>query len=175
MNTYGYVIQNPVSYSDSNGLEPKSIVTRPRLGPALPIPGDPAYETLFDTILGAINAYESEQHLKEWDANIAFKASLQDIVNDLNTVENESIIIPWPPKKPGKWTCICRADANERSPDLTCEFDKYFAFGWGGATMPDAYKKAERMAKATLRASSVHHVQCKCTGPKGEQRNRSSN
>jgi hypothetical protein len=60
---------------------------------------------------------------------IAFKASLQDIVNDLNSVENGSKTIPWPPKKPGKWTCICRA--------------KYFAFGWGvGPTMSDAYNSS---------------------------------
>ena len=104
-----------------------------------------------------------------------YREKVDAIVENLNKEGQDSRTIPWSPKKPGKWTCICRADANERSPDLTCEFIKMFAFGWGvGPSMQDAYQKAERMAKGILRASSVHHVQCKCTGPAGQKVNRGS-
>ncbi len=82
---------------------------------------------------------------------------------------SESRAVPYPDRKRGKYTCICRADKNGRSPDNCSIDDKDFAMGYGeGSTPTEAKRAAEKDAKDKLGAKSVHHVQCRCRAPNGD-------
>ena len=90
----------------------------------------------------------------------------------MNSIKNKSRADPYPPKKRGYWSAICRVD--DQSPDNNTNFydgtniRRKYAFGYGiDITMTGARKKAEKMAKDILGSSNVHHPTCKCTSPTG--------
>jgi hypothetical protein len=87
-----------------------------------------------------------------------------------DTSGSEKRTVPYPERKRGKFTCICRANKDGRSPD-NCSIDNQdFAMGYGeGPTLADAKRAAEKDAKEKLGAKSTHHIQCRCTGPNGDR------
>ena len=170
INTYLYANANPERYVDLRGLAtlaaPGAIAGGSLAGP----PG-----ALAGGIIGfGLGIFLGDQLLgRDSVSDSALHRGNDAVITKLNAEGQDKRTIPWPEKKSRRWVCFCRADANGRSADLTCKFHKSFAFGWGeGQTMQMALQAAERAAKATLGASSVHHVQCKCTGPNDERRNR---
>lgn len=81
---------------------------------------------------------------------------------------DDGISVSYPPRKRGKYTCICRVQKDGRSPDNCSNNDKDFGYGYGVADdLRTAKRQAEKMAKDTLGAKSTHHPQCRCTGPTG--------
>lgn len=104
---------------------------------------------------------------------LGLAASIATVVDELNSTDRDKNTIPWPDRKRGQWSCICRADKAGRRADNCSADDRDTAYGWGVDPLRKvARKKAEDMAKSKLSAQSVHHVSCKCTGPKGERWNR---
>lgn len=95
-------------------------------------------------------------------------ATIAHIVNELNSRDStDGISVPIPPKNKGRYSCICRVQADGRS-DKNCT-EKQFAYGYGeGSTLREAKRAAEKMAKDLLGAVSTHHPQCRCTDPKGQ-------
>ena len=87
-----------------------------------------------------------------------------------DTSSSEKRTVPYPDRKRGKYTCICRANKDGRSPD-NCSIDNQdSAMGYGeGPTLADAKRAAEKDAKEKLGARSTHHIQCRCTGPNGDR------
>lgn len=86
-----------------------------------------------------------------------------------DTAPDQSRTVPYPDRKRGKYTCICRADKNGRSPDNCSIDDKDFSMGYGeGSSILEAKRAAEKDAKDKLGAKSVHHVQCRCRAPNGD-------
>jgi RHS repeat-associated protein len=78
--------------------------------------------------------------------------------------------VPYPERKRGKYSCICRANKDGRSADNCSIEDQDFAMGYGeGSTLSEAKKAAEKNAKEKLGAKSTHHVQCRCTSPNGDR------
>ena len=57
---------------------------------------------------------------------------LQDMVDDLNNrADSDGISVPIPPKNKGRFTCICRVQADGRSEKNCTNNDKKFAYGYG--------------------------------------------
>lgn len=99
----------------------------------------------------------------------AMAASPIGIVEGLNGRTDGKITIPWPPKTPGMWTCICRAQSLNRLDGCAAST----GYGLGvDTTIAGARKRGEIMARLAVKDGvDFHHTQCKCTGPKGEQQN----
>ncbi|MEW5250748.1 RHS repeat-associated core domain-containing protein [Microbulbifer discodermiae] len=148
LNTYGYVFQNPVMNTDPTGLV---CGTGACVGIAIGVGRG---------VQIGYRGYRAYQATR----------ALQGLTDSLNERANDdSRAIPWPPKKPGKYSCICRAEKDGRNPDNCSNNDKNFAFGWGVANDPTTARRiAEKMAKDNLGATTTHHPSCKCTGPTGD-------
>jgi len=87
-----------------------------------------------------------------------------------DSAQEKATPVPYPDRKRGKYVCICRANKDGRSAD-NCSIDNQSsAQGYGvGNTLSEAKRMAEKNAKDKLGAKSTHHVQCRCTGPKGDK------
>ena len=96
-------------------------------------------------------------------------AGLDGLLLPSDTSSEGAMTVQYPERKRGKFTCICRANKDGRSPD-NCSIDgQNFAMGYGeGATLTEAKRAAEKSAKEKLGARSTHHVQCRCRDPKGD-------
>ena len=140
MNTYAYVEGNLVSKVDPTGEF------------AIALPFLPA--------LGGLTL-----------TNLGMGAALAAIMSILvDTTVDKSRSVPWPERKRGKYTCICRANKDGRSPDNCSNDNLEFAMGYGiGDTLSEAKRAAEKDAKEKLGAKSTHHVQCRCRAPNGDQ------
>ncbi|MEX2964348.1 hypothetical protein [Microbulbifer sp. TYP-18] len=144
LNTYGYVFQSPVMKTDPTGLV---CGTGACVGIAIDIGRG---------VKIGYRGYRSYQAAR----------ALQGIVSGLNDcTEEDGVTFPWPPKMPGKYTCICRAQ------DLNGKEGCFPKFGCGFGVANDARtarNMAENMARAKVGGSDHHHTQCECTGPKGD-------
>lgn len=78
--------------------------------------------------------------------------------------------IPYPAAWSGGWVCNCRANRDGRCADNHSKDNRQSVIAKGKAsTLLEAKRAAEKSAKEKLGAKSTHHVQCRCTGPKGER------
>ncbi|MES2160572.1 MAG: hypothetical protein V4476_05405 [Pseudomonadota bacterium] len=90
--------------------------------------------------------------------------------NQSSFVPTAASHIPYPASWSGGWVCNCRANRDGRCLDNYSIDNKQSAMAKGKAkTLSEAKKSAEKSAKEKLGAKSTHHVQCRCTGPKGER------
>lgn len=123
-------------------------------------------------MIGAL--IKAGQYVLSAATGISLAVGVNEVVDKLNDRTNEDKnTIPWPSKKRGKWSCICKAEKAGRRASNCSKNDKDRAYGWGiDNVRSTARKQAENMAVELLGAGSVHHVSCKCTGPKGERWNR---
>ncbi|WP_299947445.1 RHS repeat-associated core domain-containing protein [uncultured Microbulbifer sp.] len=146
INTYGYAEQNPLFYTDPQGLAACGGIC---VGAA--VLGRAAYV--------GYRGYRTYQAVR----------TLQGVINGLNDrTAEDGISVPYPPKQRGKYTCICRVQKDGRSSDNCSNDNKDFGYGYGVADdLRTAKRQAEKMAKETLGAKSTHHPQCRCTGPTG--------
>jgi RHS repeat-associated protein len=168
LNTFGYVEQNPLALVDPTGRNPATAaeggyIVGGLIGAAIDY-GVSATTGVVGLTLGAY-LYDITHSEDSFTQN-----SVSDQVDTLNTdlANDPSASVPWPEKNRGKWTAICKVV--DQSPD-SCPTSSGNIVGWGygiGNDMSSARKAAEKMAKATLGSSNVHHPSCKCISPKGE-------
>ena len=87
-----------------------------------------------------------------------------------SSVKTAASHIPYPAPWSGGWVCNCRANRDGRCLDNHSIGNKQSVIAKGKAkTLLEAKRSAEKSAKEKLGAKSTHHVQCRCTGPKGER------
>ena len=99
------------------------------------------------------------------------KVKIEDIVDDLNDRDDDdgNISVPWPPKKSGQWSCLARAQDTDRT-GQGCNIRPRFAYGAGvGTSLSEAKEAARNMALGLLGGADTHHIQFRCTGPKGQR------
>jgi RHS repeat-associated protein len=145
LNTYSYADQNPGVYSDPYGLNP---VAGCAIGSwAGPIGCGVGAVVGSGIAIGALMAMPGD------------------------SVSSRSRTLPWPAAKRGNWTCVCRADCDDRIPG-NCPDDTNQRFQFGTASHPSfgvAVKEAKRAATQVL-GCQPKHIPCNCVGPNGEQR-----
>ncbi len=144
-NAYGYAHQNPLFFSDPQGLAvcAGACVTGAVIGAGR-------------LIQIGVRAYRALQSTR----------ALQGIVDGLNDRTGDKATFPWPPKKSGKYVCICRANSLNRAEGCS----PTFGYGFGIVNDPQTARNiAEDMAQANLKGGDQHHTQCKCIDPKGQR------
>ena len=143
INTYLYGNANPISNIDPTGEFAFAIPAIAAVGEAI---GSWALPAAVGTAIAAV------------------------MVTPGDTSPSKPRAVPYPDRKRGKYTCICRANKDGRSPD-NCSIDNQdFAMGYGeGLTLSEAKRAAEKDAKEKLGAKSTHHIQCRCTAPNGDK------
>jgi hypothetical protein len=147
---------NPLSYSDPFGLNPVGGATVGAEVGTMVLPG-------VGTVIGGVIGFGAGVWVGDKLWNNIFSSPPSDSSSD------SSRKVPYPERKRGKYTCICRANKDGRSADNCSTDNKDFAMGYGeGSTMNEAKRAAEKDAKEKLGAKSTHHIQCRCTSPKGE-------
>ncbi|MFS1526421.1 RHS repeat-associated core domain-containing protein [Microbulbifer sp. 2304DJ12-6] len=130
INTYGYAEQNPLFYTDPQGLAACGGIC---VGAV--VLGRAAYV--------GYRAYRTTK-------------ALQGVVDGLNDRSQEDgVTVPWPPKKSGKYTCICRAQNLNRKEGCPPKFGYGFAIANDPRT---ARKMAENMARSKVGGSDHHHT-----------------
>jgi RHS repeat-associated protein len=148
INTYGYAGGNPISRIDSTGE-------------IFFVPAVYWVATGLVVATGGALWWQSEHQPKQ---------ATQYDWDDPDDARSRARPVPYPDRKKGQWTCICRANKDGRCPDNYSNNNRESAMGTGtGRTMSEAKKAAEKAAKDNLGAKSTHHVQCRCTGPSGER------
>lgn len=183
--TYSYGQSSPLNNSDPSGL---AVATMPwgaaspsinwtavrlvasRLGP-LAFAGSAGYMVGTEVSNGYEQVFGDSIGGDIFDLfdKPSMMADPSSIVEGLNGRTDGKITVPWPPKTPGLWTCICRAQSLNRLDG--CEASTGYGLGMD-VTISGARKKAEAMARLAVKNGvDFHHSQCKCTGPKGEQVN----
>ena len=180
--TYGYVEGDPASYSDPYGLQ------RFRAMP-VPNPG----------LVGGYDHYNEQyygagyQNSGSGSSDFGPLGSAMGLALELSSPsgwmnpngfgqafagaalkslwsESRGRGVPYPDRKKGYYTCICRANRDGRSEGNCSIDDQEYAFGYGfGPTLIDAKRMAEKDAKQKLGARSTHHIQCRCRSPRGDE------
>ena len=164
INTYAYVGGNPLTYVDPNGQAATGRLIGGYVGGT--VAGVLGAETgPFDAAIIAGGRYlggMAGSALEDW--------LLSTLVDDLNDrTRNDPISVPYPDRKRGQWSCICRVNKDGRS-TKNCPEGPDFAYGYGeGSDIGTAKRAAEKQAKDILKAVSTHHPTCRCISPTGQQ------
>ena len=145
INTYSYVNQNPLRYTDPLGLVPNPAEGACIAGPN-PVCIGGVLADIGTSILGG-----------------AVLAAILSTPGD--TTQTQDRTIPQPSKPKRGVTCTCRASSSGQQ-EGNCPDDE-FAFGTATApTKRQARAEAERIARKKL-GKQAKHTQCKCTDNKG--------
>jgi RHS repeat-associated protein len=147
LNTFTYVRNNPLRYTDPSGLfDPSTWVV-------------PIVETVIEGSAAAGSAI-----LVGVGALLYPSPAGDPNGGDMLDPDTGSRRIPDPDKPKCGCTCICRADANDNIPGNIKPGDKTFAFGEASAqNCSEASKLAKRAATRAL-GKQPKHVGCKCSG-----------
>ncbi|WP_244150004.1 RHS repeat-associated core domain-containing protein [Xanthomonas sacchari] len=173
ISTYSYVFSMPLEMRDASGLV---AVPMPIPMPGIPPPHPLVWAALGGLAIGEGFNYSYEYFsggspgtdLYDWTHPQYSQSSGESGVDDIPV--SKAIPVPYPDRFRGGFSCICRANRDGRSPDNCSNGDQQSALGYGrGATLSEAKRMAEKNAKDNLGAKSTHHVQCRCTGPKGDR------
>ncbi|MHA6897301.1 RHS repeat-associated core domain-containing protein, partial [Ralstonia pseudosolanacearum] len=169
--TYAYVNGNPISYLDPFGLSALGTAGGWVGGWGGRIVGgiageviDPVGGGVPGAIIGGRVGASAGYAAGEWLNGVILSTSVDDL-ND--RTKNDSISVPYPERKRGQWSCICRVNKDGRS-TKNCPDGPDVAYGYGeGPDIMTAKRAAEKQAKDILKAVSTHHPTCRCTSPTG--------
>lgn len=185
ISTFGYVGGNSMIRTDPLGLAPGdttySAWCRHNPGHCAGLAGVGTAITIQSSILngGVLGTLgPSSLGIGAWSASSSDEGglaspyvaseSVESIVDGLNNrTDGSAITIPWPPKKRGKYICICRVNGLARLSGCAT-----FGYGFGiGETAKQARNMAEGMAQKIAASADTHHTQCKCRDPNGNKFN----
>jgi RHS repeat-associated protein len=179
ISTFSYAESNPLSAFDPDGLQARYLPRQPSPGYG----GWNGYGDDFSTGSGSLggggggaaggDALELARQLTSpgaWaDPNGVNQMFARGLISKALS-SGKSIRVPYPDRKNGMYSCICRANRDGRSPDNCSIDDQQQALGYGvGYSARDAKRAAERDAKQKLGAKATHHIQCRCRDPKGDE------
>lgn len=154
---YAYVDGNPTGYADPLGLTATGAALGGRIGGW----AGGAIGEIIDPVGGGVPGAA---------IGSALGSAAGDWISDAIANTSQSRAVPYPERRRGRYTCICRANKDGRSADNCSNNNQEFAMGYGeGATLTEAKRAAEKDAKDKLGAKSTHHVQCRCRAPNGDQ------
>lgn len=148
-------MQNPINYYDPDG--------KLALAEAAVVAAVIATVAAVETARWLIEHPVTIPEFPSWNDK-RIETELQGIVDKAKS-NTESISVPIPPKKSGKYTCIARIQDLNRS-NGSCP-----VFGWGWGVSKDfqtAKNMAVQMANLTVGAVDTHHAQWRCVDPKGD-------
>ncbi|UYB53449.1 DUF6531 domain-containing protein [Xanthomonas sp. AM6] len=172
ISTYSYVFSRPFEMHDVSGL-----VAVPMSIPGIPPPHPLVWAALAGFAIGEGFNYGYEYlsggspgtDLYDW-THPQYSQPFDESSGIADIPASRAVPVPYPDRFRGGFSCICRANRDGRSADNCSNDNQQSAMGYGqGATLSEAKKMAEKNAKDNLGAKSTHHVQCRCTGPKGDR------